>query len=321
MLTVLARTRRAIAGEDATWVGILLTGRINAVTRMGDLLGTLQPGAIVGEMAFFRGEKRMCDLVSDGPVMLATMLFTDIPALLMANPKAANKLLLCFGTAAAYKLVFPHPLPEGNLTDKAGSSRRGKTVMDLAAMYAPAVDALVALGLLNFEAAELIKWLTITEFRVNQVVLQEAKELRHVTLVLRGTVLDGEVTHAAGEFIGGWWLLTGIPVTRKVIGGSGGGVLGTISLPQIEELSRSNVELALKLFKLVGIGATRRYHSAACRNSWHARAVACRAHVPRGHPSPATWPPLACGAPKLRQSVCLGMAGTTRRRSTRSGML
>ena len=49
----------ASAGEEASWVGILLTGEVSAITSMGDVLGRLQPGAIVGEVALFRGEREL----------------------------------------------------------------------------------------------------------------------------------------------------------------------------------------------------------------------------------------------------------------------
>ena len=48
----------ATAGEDASWVGVLLSGVLEALSADGNLLNTLGPGRIVGEMALFHGGRR-----------------------------------------------------------------------------------------------------------------------------------------------------------------------------------------------------------------------------------------------------------------------
>lgn len=178
----------AAVGEEATWVGILLEGKIDAVVD-SSVLGTLSPGAIVGEMALFRGGKRMADLIgAGGGGSMASLLFSDLPALFEAHPATAHKLLVAFGAAAAQKLVFPHPTPlqtpsaTGPTSSAAVSPAAGKrrSSLESVAQYEAAAATLVRRGLSEAEVAELLRWLTPSEWRGSQVVLEAGKELQHV---------------------------------------------------------------------------------------------------------------------------------------------
>ena len=101
----------ASCGEEASWCGIVLTGLLDAVLEDGEILGTLRKGQIVGEMALFRGGKRLCDIVGQSSGSLACVLFADLPAMYLQNPQVTQKLMHKFGQAASSKLIFPHPMP------------------------------------------------------------------------------------------------------------------------------------------------------------------------------------------------------------------
>ena len=50
-----------VKGEAATWVGILLSGELSALVD-GKVVGTMDTGKIVGEVAFFSAGNRMADV-------------------------------------------------------------------------------------------------------------------------------------------------------------------------------------------------------------------------------------------------------------------
>ena len=54
------------------------------------------------------------------------------------------------------------------------------------------------------------------------------------------------------------YVFTGNPTARKVVGEYPGGFVGSLSMEALRELGREQSTLALKLLKLVGIGATTR---------------------------------------------------------------
>ena len=58
--------------------------------------------------------------------------------------------------------------------------------------------------------------------------------------------------------VGELWLLSGAPVASDIVGGFGGGYVGTMSLERLSRLGaeKGNGLLAIKLFKMLGITAT-----------------------------------------------------------------
>ena len=53
----------------------LALGQVDIVEENGTIIGSLTPGAFVGEMSLFRGGTRFCDLVGRGSGALAALLF------------------------------------------------------------------------------------------------------------------------------------------------------------------------------------------------------------------------------------------------------
>ena len=52
------------------------------------------------------------------------------------------------------------------------------------------------------------------------------------------------------------WALSGYPISHDVVGGVGGGSLGYITLDQVAQVGERDAGLAIKVMKLMGIGAT-----------------------------------------------------------------
>ncbi len=193
----------AACGEEASWCGILLTGLLDAVLEDGQILGTLRKGQIVGEMALFRGGKRMCDMVGQGSGSLAALLFADLSAMYQHNPQVTQKLMQKFGQAASSKLIFPHPMPSNGggaasvptaaralarRTKSKGSGGGGAAAIeaadaglsslaapdfsDLSVRHQVAANSLEERGLDKLEAIELLKCLVLHDFTAGQVILQ-----------------------------------------------------------------------------------------------------------------------------------------------------
>jgi CRP-like cAMP-binding protein len=185
-------------GEQASWVGVLLTGQLDAKTDDGKVLGQLKPGFIVGEMALFRGGTRFCDLVGNGAGALAALLFADIPRMFDTAPTLAYRLVVAFGKAAAAKFVLPHPPPSGQPTKPPPGGRTGRrnsVATESAVQRRALTEALGRRGLASKEVAQLLGVLIVSEFGPGAVLMQEGRELRHVGIVMevrRGVIARRE---------------------------------------------------------------------------------------------------------------------------------
>eukprot|EP00966_Prymnesium_polylepis_P161235 3726131-Prymnesium_polylepis.1 len=115
-------------GEDASWVGILLSGEVHAI-KAGNVLMALGPGKVIGEMSLFHGGKRMADLKANGPGVVAALLFADAPALYEQCPIVGHKLFLAFSRAATKKIIPVMEAPQRSMT----RMRRRSSVSGLAA--------------------------------------------------------------------------------------------------------------------------------------------------------------------------------------------
>jgi len=276
-------------GEEATWCGVLLAGQLEAInTGTKELLGKLSPGAIVGEMALFRGGTRYCDIVGRGSGAIACLLFEQIPEMVERTPALALKLIAVFGRAAASKFILTQPPPQprsknaasgsgSNPSSKPGTAAPGtaegkkrgapaavrpaagsKEAAELAMRYRAAAQSLQRRGLLEAEANELLRWLILDEFPPNAVLLQEGRHLHHVAVVLAGTVAEGERVRGVGELVGAWAAVSRHPQAARVVGGKEGGTVGYLQMTAVEEMGKQKAfgTLALKTLKLMGIAAT-----------------------------------------------------------------
>ena len=68
----------------------------------------------------------------------------------------------------------------------------------------------------------------------------------------RGAVAERGV----GELVGEWWAISGFPISHNVVGGVQGGSIGCVTLDRIAEVGETDAHLAIKMIKLIGIGAT-----------------------------------------------------------------
>ena len=276
----------ASCGEEASWCGIVLTGLLDAVLEDGEILGTLRKGQIVGEMALFRGGKRLCNIVGQSSGSLACLLFADLPAMYLHNPQVTQKLMHKFGQAASSKLVFPHPMPSNravgaNAPEAAlarAAARRPRTksqetlglpegaqgpiLSDVSVRHQVATMSLEARGFDKLEALELLKCLVLHNFSAGQVILQRDRSLNFIGIVLRGSIVECAAVRrerGVGELVGEWWVLSGYPISHDVVGGAQGGTIGLLALESISHAVQQqgcSPTLAVKVMKLIGIGAT-----------------------------------------------------------------
>lgn len=90
-------------GEDATFVGIVLSG-VLAATVDGAVVGTMGAGKIVGELAFFAGGVRMADVRGAQPGFLAFVMTQNLCKLFLDSPTTGVKLVRALGASALYQL-------------------------------------------------------------------------------------------------------------------------------------------------------------------------------------------------------------------------
>ena len=244
-------------GEEASWVGLLLSGEVAAV-KEGKVLGGLTPGKIMGEMALFRGGKRMADLKANGSGVVAALLFSDLPELYEGCPAVAHKLFVALSRAAVHKGFLIQQAPARVASKRAAA----ELSLDPANKYRAAAEKLEEMGLTPPEVLQFMGYVTMETFIAQQVLMVKNHIVRHFGLVLQGAVdLGGEKGNilTACSLVGEQWMLSGHPVASDVVGGGSGGVLGTLSLDTLRQMAEDdgNASLAIKIFKLLGIAATR----------------------------------------------------------------
>ena len=255
----------AQAGEDASWSGILLTGDLHA---RDDTQGHvhLKPGAVVGEMALFRGGKRYCDIVGRGSGALAVLFYDDIPAMIAKQPALAIKLMSVFGRAASCKFVLSHELPGAANVSVASLPLKGPGMTkaigggggggDLPTKHKLVAQSLERRGLSESEASELLRGLIIEDVGPFATLLTGGRVINYVALVLNGALMEGEIMRGIGEFVGSWAALSGHPLSHGITGGKEGGTVGYLPMASLEAIGAANGVLALKTLKLIGISAT-----------------------------------------------------------------
>ena len=85
--------------------------QLDAVLPNGSVIGTVVPGTVVGEMSFFRGGKRGCDMKATISGSIAVLKFSDMVGISSAASALAHKLVLAFAREACLHSVFPQATP------------------------------------------------------------------------------------------------------------------------------------------------------------------------------------------------------------------
>ena len=269
-------------GEDATWVGLLLGGQLDVVMQKGGaILGSLYPGRIVGEMAFFRGGRRGASIFGVEAGMIATLKFADMPLLYMRSAAAATNMVLALGRAAVRKLEQKQDI----IPMEPRSFHKERK-------FEKAAAVLEQRGFTKDEVSMLIKSMHLFHFYAGQNIFKREHTLFQFGIVLQGSVEQGASrpkTSHPGDLVGEYEVLSGHPLPAHAVGGPSGGVVGLLSLDLREigatdELADSPAarrptgscvkgdygqeaaaevavasgvgRIAMKIFRLLGIAAT-----------------------------------------------------------------
>ena len=91
-------------GDPADFVALRLKGSSNVLVQ-NNVVSTIPPGDLVGEIAMFLGGKRTADIVTASKAArIAIFRFSDLEQLNASSPSTAIKLVRLFITASMYKL-------------------------------------------------------------------------------------------------------------------------------------------------------------------------------------------------------------------------
>ena len=94
-------------GEQASWIGIVCAGTLEAVVN-GTVVGSMQPGHIVGEVSYFSesddGRRRAADVRGSSNGYIAFMQASDLLELLKTSPRCGCTLMRALGASALYQL-------------------------------------------------------------------------------------------------------------------------------------------------------------------------------------------------------------------------
>ena len=92
-------------GETGTWFGVLLSGTLSVVINP-EIVFVQHPGTIIGEMAMWQSDSvRSATLKGAQPGVIATMLVTELPQLVLDHPQAGAKLMRCMAQSAMSKTL------------------------------------------------------------------------------------------------------------------------------------------------------------------------------------------------------------------------
>lgn len=186
-------------GETGTWFGVLVSGSLKVL--LPNITITVQPGALVGEMACWSDSAiRMASLVGGEPGLIATMLKEELPRFVIECPEAGAKLM--------------RMMAEGSLSKHMANLRRARsTKMVPVARWGPGgaheTSAFkAALDEKGFEKAEadlLCEHTKFTRLQEGQVVTEAGQPWPFVMFVLQGalTMEAFDVEVEAGSVLGG----------------------------------------------------------------------------------------------------------------------
>lgn len=277
-------------GEDASWFGLLLGGQLD-VKSGSTVLATLNPGRIVGEMAFFRGGKRGASMVGAASGTIAILQFASMPRLFDKDSGTATNMVRAMGRAAVRKMeltqdIIPRTsesvmtLAMGRRGSVSGSGGGGGGGNFDRSRFDKAIISLEKRGLSSEEVSKLLDAMRLLHFHAGQNIMLREHTVQHFGIVLHGTVEQGytrKKTAQPGDLVGEYEVLSGHPFPASAIGGPSGGVIGMLALdlsdlndagkttpPRADSAGAGSSGvggaarglLAMKLYKLLGISAT-----------------------------------------------------------------
>ena len=244
-------------GEPASWVGVVLDGKLEA--RDGRrVLGTSAIGDICGEIALFHGGVRNAGVVASESGAMAAIMISQLGRLYSEHPDLGANLVRLFGQATLAKvgsknlvgsddettLTWNMPSKEAAESDKADVMRR----------------LLASDDFTEGETAWLLEHVRYHRFNRGDNLMRRGEEADSVAVLLQGKldahVAPGQVLHVKpGELVGEVGFFKRQVRTVDVIGASDGGVLCGISYETIRNAGRVKPGLAFSLMKWLGSAA------------------------------------------------------------------
>ena len=104
-------------GELATWVGIVLSGKLGAVID-GRTVGHRGVGSVVGEVAFFVGGLRQADVQGAEKGFIGVMMTAHLPEMFRDAPRTASKFVRAIGHSSVGAIAHnpaKHPVEQWSL--------------------------------------------------------------------------------------------------------------------------------------------------------------------------------------------------------------
>ncbi len=240
-------------GQDASWVGIVLSGTLSALVEQ-QVVGTMAAGAFVGEIAFFTGGVRLADVDGASEGYIATMAHDNLTSLFASSTHTACKLVRALGRSALSQLATnPSVHKPLEWDDGAATAAHSASVEKWAAEL---LDPDEVEGLEEGDMQTLTSSVRVKTFSAGERVLDRYAKSDALYFVLRGRVgLDlngarlgqaeaGEPLQDLRFFDGGLFPNDAIGLTD--------GVLGGIEAEAIESLPPS---IAMAMLRKVGSAA------------------------------------------------------------------
>ena len=177
-------------GEPASWVGILLDGKLAA--REGRrVLGEQSPGDICGEIALFHGGVRGAEMAGTAPGAVAAIMVNELQQLYRQHPDLCLKLVRMFGQASIQKL----DREKAEQVKSTITSRRGKKRW----RRSPRSEAARRRGLREMEIGTLCDGMMYHRFAKGDCLMRRGEDAAYVCVLLSGKLSAHVSASATGS--------------------------------------------------------------------------------------------------------------------------
>ena len=238
-------------GENATWVGILVDGDLDAVIN-GKVVGSLRAGDVCGEIALFQGGVRGASLLSTSPGAIAAIMVNDLEPLYRKLPDLCLKFVRMLGQAALVKFGNKNdPAPEA-LAWGTLSGEQLDTSLELFNRR------LAADGFAEEEARTITARMQYKRFGKDELLMQRGEVPTYVGVLLSGRLavqVPGmklqQMAISPGELVGEVsYFRTGTGRNADVCGATPG-ILGGITHARLQQLGHAHPSPALRTLKVL----------------------------------------------------------------------
>jgi CRP-like cAMP-binding protein len=246
-------------GETATWLGIVLSGSLQAYVNEKAVGPPMVAGALVGEIAFFAGGTRQADVKGSSSGFIATVMMNELAQFFQSAPQTAHKLVRALGCSSVSRITknqAAHPPLSLELAPQDAEDEVQTWVTEHFSTVMAKHDVS------EDDCRHLVACMQLHRFAKGDVLVDAFNVNEHVCFVISGEVHVIKPTVGQQRTTVGWHggMLCDVDYFEHgrlpcTMVGHVAGVLGGISRSVIESLVLQKPLLAFAVLRMVGSSA------------------------------------------------------------------